>query len=185
MISMELSSVQHNTAKSAELSAAVDDFLARGGTVSTLQGFVQRPRQPDRAYGRSASIPSSSAKAGRARKGQKKGVQVSTSVKDQVRQIAETMALAQARKETGLSTYMLNRIADEGNFQFQKPDCSSNLIPYKKDPVEDALNVIRIKNARDRGLSKRAALKELSISNTLMRRLIAEFSIDYPAQARK
>ncbi|WP_236250271.1 hypothetical protein [Pseudomonas cichorii] len=178
---MELSSVQHNTAKSAELSAAMAAFLAQGGTVSNLEGFVHRPRQPAKAYGRSMSI-SSSAKVERVSKGQQKGVRVSDSVKDLVKKLAETMTLAQARKETNLSSYVLKRIALECEFAFQEWDPSQNLVPSSTDPVADALNVVRIKAARDRGLSQKAAIKELSISNTLMKRLISEFSIDYPLQ---
>ncbi|RMU65566.1 Prophage PssSM-03, Orf52 [Pseudomonas syringae pv. syringae] len=60
-----------------------------------------------------------------------------------------------------------------------------SLIPYQTDPVADTLNVVRIKAARDNGISRKAAVTELGLSNTLINRLIREFNIDYPLQAAK
>ncbi len=67
-------------------------------------------------------------------------------------------------------------------FEFKAFSPASNLIPYQHDPVADALNVVRIKAARDRGISQKAAVAELGMSNTMINRLIREFDIDYPLQ---
>ncbi len=184
MISMELSGVQRNTAISAELAAAMDSFLARGGTVSTLQGFVQRPKPEAKAkpYGRNAAPPvrgDTIPSKPKPRTGAS-GVRVSEEVKARVKHLAQTLPRVRIHEETGLSGYVLNRIAEEGGFKFIRLNANEITVTRKPDPIADALNVVRIKDARDRGLSQTAAFKDLEISNTLLKRLIHEFAIDFP-----
>lgn len=187
MISMELSGVQRNTETSAEHNAAIERFLAQGGTIQVLEGFVPTPRPISKPYGRNHAQPvkADPSKSPPKRRTGDVGVRVSQTVKDRVKGLAVTMTLASVHKETGLSGYVLRRIAKEGDFVFLKWDQNTNLVPYQVDPIADALNVVRIKDARDRGLSQKAAVRELQISNTLMRRLIRDFAIDYPLQTSR
>lgn len=184
MISMELSGVQHNTDKSAELAAATALFLAKGGSVDTLEGFVKKADPAAKPYGRNSAPPASGDTVPAKRKPKPStgasGVRVSEEVKARVKHLAQTLPRVRIHEATGLSGYVLNRIAEEGGFKFIRLNANDITITRKPDPVADAINVARIKDARDRGLSQTAAFKDLQISNTLLKRLIREFAIDYP-----
>ncbi len=184
MISMELSGVQRNEQVSAEHASAVAQFLAKGGKIQVVEGFVVTARPEAKPYGRNhaPAVTGDTVPAGPKRRTGASGVRVSEEVKARVRHVAQTLPRIRISEETGLSGYVLNRIAQEGGFKFLRLNPNDVTVTRKPDPVADALNVVRIKDARDRGLSRTAALKELQISNTLMRRLISAFDIDYPVQ---
>ncbi|KPW83176.1 hypothetical protein SAMN05216596_101975 [Pseudomonas congelans] len=90
------------------------------------------------------------------------------------------MTITDVMRETGLSIYRLRKMARVHGFEYTAFVPASNLIPYQTDPVADALNVLQIKAARDRGISRKAAVVELGLSNTMINRLIREYNIDYP-----
>ncbi|MCQ2989021.1 hypothetical protein NLO72_07185 [Pseudomonas tremae] len=190
MISPELSTIQRNKQRSAALEAEVAEFLKRGGVIGTLKGFPVRPQA--KPYGR-MSAPSVQQPAPRRRtkealraiapndaipnKCHARGEQV-----EAVRKLAETMTITDVMRKTGVSIYRLRKMARVHGFEYKAFSPASNLIPYQTDPVADALNVVRIKAARDRGISQKAAVVELGLSNTMIKRLIREFNIDYPLQ---
>ncbi|MFH7617700.1 hypothetical protein VSS93_30520, partial [Pseudomonas syringae pv. tagetis] len=60
----------------------------------------------------------------------------------------------------------------------------STLIPYPPHPVAYALNVARIKAARDGGISRKAAGVELGLRHTIINPLIREINIDNPLTVR-
>lgn len=99
-----------------------------------------------------------------------------------IRTLAATMTLAEVQRETGLGSFALRNMARSDGFEFQPYDPTQNLKPNSADRTMDALNVIRIKDARDRGLSRHAAQVDLDISYSLMKRLLAEYGIEYPTQ---
>ncbi|WP_249584356.1 hypothetical protein [Pseudomonas viridiflava] len=188
MISPELSMIQRNKERSAVLEAEVAKFLKRGGVIGTLQGFAYKPRP----YGRMgpavapaphrrtrAAIQAAASKPTPAQaRADAEAVQL-----ERVRDLAKTMTLSAAGRESGLSKHMLKRYSAEGGFEFQRyqpPLGVNNAKTDRIDPIADAMNVLRIKEARDRGLSRNAAKNLIGISNTLMERLIADFNIDYP-----
>ncbi len=187
MISPELSMIQQNEQKSAELSRAVDDFLQRGGVIGTLQGFSHKPKP----YGRQLNA-SKPAPHRRTRQAIQNAVAkpppsdretMLAQQLEQARELAKTMTMTDAGRASGLSKHMLKRFASEGGFTFQRyqPPPGVNYAKADRiDPIADAMNVLRIKEARDRGLSRKAARDLIGISNTLMHRLIADYQIDYP-----
>ncbi|GAB0059133.1 hypothetical protein IBA8401_01570 [Pseudomonas syringae] len=99
-----------------------------------------------------------------------------------VRKLAATMTITNVLRQTGLSIYLLRKMARAHGFEFVPFNPSANLVPKQTDPIADAMNVVRIKAARDNGISRKAAVTELGLSNTLINRLIREYSIDYPLQ---
>lgn len=188
MISPELSTIQRNKERSAALEAEVNEFLKRGGVIGTLKGFPVRPEP--KPYGRMIA-PSVQHPAPRRRT--KEAVRAAapqeaipdlcharTEQVEVVRKLAETTTITDVMRETGLSIYRLRKMARVHGFEYTAFVPASNLIPYQHDPVADALNVVRIKAARDRGISRKAAVVELGLSNTMINRLIREFNIDYP-----
>jgi len=96
-----------------------------------------------------------------------------------VRELAAT-TITNVLRQTGLSIYLLRKMARAHGFEFVPFNQSANLVPKQTDPVADAMNVVRIKAARDIGISRKAAVTELELSNTLINRLIRDFKIDYP-----
>ncbi|MCW6054176.1 hypothetical protein [Pseudomonas fragariae (ex Marin et al. 2024)] len=192
MISPELSTIQRNKERSAILEAEVAAFLKRGGVIGTLKGFPVRPEP--KPYGRMIA-PSAPQPAPRRRtKEAMRAAAPRDAIQDRcharaeqvevVRKLAETMTITDVMRETSLSIYRLRKMARVHGFEFKAFSPASNLIPYQHDPVADALNVGRIKAARDRGISRKAAVKELGLSNTMINRLIREFNIDYPLHRR-
>lgn len=190
MISLELSTVQQNRERSAQLDAAVSDFLAHGGAISTLQGFACRPKPEPKPYGRQCldDRPAPEPKRRPPPRPVDKSAQVKARLKardeqfQRIRELAQTMTITQVVHKSGLSNQRLRSIAAEVGFQFQKFDPTQNLKPNQDKRESDAANVARIIEARDRGLSRKAAKDEMGISNSLMKRLIAEYQIDYPLQ---
>lgn len=194
MISMELSAVQQKKEKRAELDAAVADFVAHGGTIATLQGFVQQPRRAPKAYGRLALGDRPAPQRRRAPKPVADGEKAERAAKqealnkaraeqfEQIRELAKTMTITEVVYEVGLSNQRLRAIATELGFEFQKYDPRPNLKPNQVKRENDPANVAGIIAARDRGLSRKAARDELGISDSLMNRLLKEYGVTYPIQ---
>lgn len=189
MISPELSMIQRNKERSAVLEAEVAEFLKSGGVIATLQGFAYKPRP----YGR--MMPAATPAPRRQTKEAMRAAappppepnlprgHVSDEVVAQIRHMAQTTTITDVSRTTGVSHHMLRKIAAQHRFEYKRFDPSPHLSRVKVeriDPVTDALNVLRIKEARDRGLSRYAAKNLIGISSTLMERLIANFKIDYP-----
>lgn len=175
MISNELSMIQHNSVLSAELAAAIDSFLNRGGVIARLQGFVHKPKPPAKAYGRIDDVPKP--KAQRSKPAEEKA---RTEIQNRVRLLAKTMTLAETIRETGMSKTRLRNMATSCGFQFRRYDPTPSLKPNSVNRVADAMNVVRIKAARDQGMSRKDACAELRMSSSLMKRLLSEYSVDYP-----
>lgn len=183
MISMELSSVQHNTQKSADLAAAKEIFLANGGTIYTLEGFVQKPKPPAVPYGRKsppAPKPTPAAATTLKRRAAVPRIKIAQLLKDRVSALAPDMTKQEIVRATGLSEYMLNRLAKECGIEYKKHDPTPFLKPPQIDPIADAMNVIRVKTARDQGLARKQAAASLGISRTLIDRLVEDYGIEYP-----
>ncbi|RMM58840.1 hypothetical protein ALQ76_01813 [Pseudomonas syringae pv. atrofaciens] len=186
MISPELSMIQRNKERSAVLEAEVAEFLKSGGVIATLQGFSYKPRPYGRMGTAATPAPRRRTKEAMRAAAPKDAIQDRCHARAEqvevVRKLAETMTITDVMRETGLSIYRLRKMARVHGFEYKAFSPASNLIPYQHDPVADALNVVRIKAARDRGISRKAAVVELRLSNTMINRLIREFNIDYPLQ---
>ncbi|MBC8877881.1 hypothetical protein [Pseudomonas cerasi] len=190
MISPELSTIQQKAPEAEELAAQVAEFLANGGVIETKKGFPLKPAA--KKYGR-MSPPVARPPAPRRRtKEAMKAAAPQDVIQDRcnaraeqvevIRKLAETMTITDVMRKTDVSIYRLRKMARVHGFEYKAFSPASNLIPYQHDPVADALNVVRIKAARDRGISQKAAVRELGLSNTMINRLIREFEIDYPLQ---
>ena len=183
MISPELSMVQHNALVSAELSEATAAFLAQGGVIHDVPIKVHKPEPEPKPYGRKSTPPIKrevEQKAEPKRKARVPRIKVGPAMIERLKALAPNMSKVQAVIETGLSRHLLDRAAAEHHIEFKPHDRCANLKPAAIDPVADALNVVRIKEARDAGLARKQAARSLGISPTVVNRLIKEFEIDYP-----
>jgi hypothetical protein len=200
MISLELSMVRHNQPKSAELAAAMDEFLRRGGQVSEVAGPIPAPRP----YGyRTAPAPIASPdrKPLPPRRSKKETMQRLRIVPDieearakpvkpktpptdldRVRDLAKTLSQGEVAELTGLSRKQLYTMAHAYGVEFQ-PAASggaANLASNQKDLARDAKNVERIKAFRDLGVNLAQAARRMGISTCYLRRLILDYTIDFP-----
>lgn len=181
MISLELSTVQHNTVKSAELAAATQAFLAKGGVICTLEGPAFVPKPEAKPYERQIpAAPKPKRPKTHVRNASSLRTQVDDALLQQTRELAPVSSKQKVERETGISRYLLNRLAKEHGFEFRKHDHSANLKPAQIDPVADALNVVRIKAMRDQGLARKQAAAALGISHGLVNRLVQDYNIDFP-----
>lgn len=182
MISHELSLIQHNSTASAELKSLTDAFIAQGGSVVALNAPPLAPKPPVKEYGRQipklesrpVSKPKQKLKPGAAR------INVGPAMIERLKALAPHMSKIDAVAETGLSRHLLDRTAMENGIEFRPHDRKKNLKPPTIDPIVDALNVVRLKAARDQGLARKQAAVELGISGTVVARLIRDYQINYP-----
>ncbi|KPB29754.1 hypothetical protein L6218_12030 [Pseudomonas syringae pv. syringae] len=190
MISPELSMIQRNKERSTVLEAKVADFIKRGGVIETQKGFPLKPKSKE--YGRMSAPVARQPLPRRRTKEAMRAATPQDSIQDRcnaraeqvevIRKLAETMTITDVMRKTDVSIYRLRKMARVHGFEYKAFSPASNLIPYQTDPVADAVNVVRIKAARDRGISRKAAVVELGLSNTMIKRLILDYSIDYPLQ---
>jgi hypothetical protein len=188
MISLETGIIQANSQASAKLAAAIAEFENKGGVICTLPnvGFVPRPEA--KAYGR--TFPAAAAPAAPVRRAAKpkrvttadQKAKAKSELLAKAESLAATMTLTEVGRQTGLSTYLLRKLATEHGFQFQAFDPTPSLKPNKLDRCNDEKHVALIIAAKEQGLSQKAARDRLGMSHSLMARLIAEYSIDYPLQ---
>ncbi|WP_122544333.1 hypothetical protein [Pseudomonas viridiflava] len=191
MMTTELSAIQRNQAESARLAEAMAEFQKRGGVVEALPGFgasnteaLPACKPVTKPYGRdfprqppARQIPKSKRVVAAEERANAKSAMVR-----KVRELAPTMTKAEIMRETGLSGYTLRKMGYEFGIEFRKFDPTPFLKPNTLDRSHDAANVERLIDARDRGLSRKEALLDLSMSNSLMYRLIADYGINYPLQ---
>ncbi|MEE4332264.1 hypothetical protein V2J70_02085 [Pseudomonas alliivorans] len=191
MVTTELSAIQRNQAESARLAEAMAEFQKSGGVVEALPGFgasntkALPERKPmAKPYGRdfptqppARQIPKSKRVVAAEERAKAKSAMVR-----KVRELAATMTKAEIMRETGLSGYTLRKMGYDYGIKFQKFDPTPFLKPNALDRSHDTTNVERLIDARDRGLSRKEAMVELSMSNSLMYRLIADYDINYPLQ---
>ena len=194
MISMELSAVQQKQPQAAALEAAVASYLSSGGAIATLQAFVYKPKPEPKPYGRQSlgdrpkaaprrksSAVSEQKQAEKAARQQ--ALEQARAVQfEQIRELAKSKTITEVVHEVGLSNQRLRAIAAELGFAFQKYDPTPTLKPNQAKRENDPANIAGIIDARDRGLSRKAARDELGISDALMNRLLKEYEINYPLQ---
>ncbi|KTB70595.1 hypothetical protein AO067_20885 [Pseudomonas viridiflava ICMP 13104] len=65
------------------------------------------------------------------------------------------------------------------NFEYVLFNPSASLVPKKIDPIADAVNFVRINVESDSGISRKEAVVELGLNNTMIKRQINEYNIDY------
>ncbi|KPA87328.1 hypothetical protein PF66_06238 [Pseudomonas asplenii] len=170
MISNELSLIQQNETLRASLASAVEEFLAGGGQIDVRQitaskgvSVIERIQTPN--------FQSSSAKS------------ESDAQARRISELAKTLNREEICEREGLSLGVLRGIAKRYGIQFLAGPKKA-YAPNKRKPKEDAELIEKIKDCMARGITRYQACKELEISSTLIRRIIADHNIDYPVVTR-
>lgn len=176
MISLELSTIQHNYSAQAMLDAAKADFLAHGGHIHV----VDLTASTDRSTLKYGYAGPESALMGRVKALTDKDlVEV-----ERIRAMATTMTMRDVIQATGMGRSKLRIMASNYEFKFQSGAAqrAEAIHNFQVDPEKDARNVERLKAFFAAGLSRPQAARHMGVSMTLVRRLIAQYQIDYPVK---
>lgn len=175
MISLELSTIQANSAAQARIDAARADFLARGGRIQVLDKTqtVDAPVSKDRAY-----VGRLSLREMQLREAQEKSEAEAT----KVRELAAGMTLRDAAEATGLGRGKLRALADKHGFKFQPGDeqMRARVSAANTDERQDAQNAERLKAFCAAGITRQQAARHMGVTVNVVIRLIEKFKLDYP-----
>lgn len=176
MISLELSTIQHNHSAQAMLDAAKADFLAHGGRIHV----VDRTASTDRSTLKYGYAGPESGLMGRV----KALTDKESDEVERIRGMATTMTMRDVIQATGMGRSKLRIMASNYGFKFQSGTAqrAEAIHSFQVDPVKDARNVERLKAFFAAGLSRPQAARHMGVSMTLVRRLIAQYQIDYPVK---
>lgn len=167
MISTELSMIEMLNPLRHELAMLQDAFILKGGTIEELPscGIIHRPPNYNRSMtpnfqGEPAKVAS--------------GEQVV-----RIRALAKTLNRSEICEKEGITLGVLRGIGRRYNIEF-KVGPKKAFAPNKAKPESEALLVIRVKECMAKGINRSQCAKALSISTTLLLRLIKDYDIDYP-----
>jgi len=176
-VSMEHSTIQYNSLQSAIINAQVEEFLRKGGEISSTAPFRPAPRPFGRQSPEVACLRRVEAK-------KRVGFEAKHSPEliKSIKEMSVTMTQEQVAEKTGLNANQLYSLANFHDFRFKAAENSghSNLLSPVIDEVRDLQNVERMKALRDVGVTRRQAARHMGIGNTMFSRLLRDYSIDYP-----
>lgn len=187
MISNLLSMVEALRPASNELAAAVEQYLAAGGKIEEAEPIGYKPKPV--TY--STQMPPAPKPFVR-RRVEPVAPPPPTPLERQEEQrrqrVAKVMELAptHTQKEVALATGIGRRtllsISKEFNFSFKRVHCLPNSSPEQRAAIakHELILAERIKAYKELGISRRQVCEKLHITNTTLKRLIEEHSIDYP-----
>jgi hypothetical protein len=181
MISLELSSIQYNSLQSAVINAQVEEFLRKGGEISSAPPVKPVPLP----YGRLKPIDESTKLVRAKPKVSRKNPTVhSPELIARIADMAETMNCCDIAKELGMTYDQVRCIGSRTGVTFPKAVNSgrSNIIHNKIDEAADQKIAERIRAYRELGVSRRQCHQGIGIGAERFNRIIDVFGIDYPKQ---
>lgn len=167
MISTELSMIKMKDPDRAAIAANITAFLSSGGVIieaapsasSPPKSISERRQAPN--FKRPAVKAESSEQAVR------------------IRTLAETLNRDEICEKEGISLGRLRAVGRRYNIEFQAGPKKA-YAPNKLTPESEALLVIQVKGCMAKKINRSQCAKALSISTTLLLRLIEDYAIDYP-----
>lgn len=187
MISNHLSLVEALRPASDELAAQVAEFLASGGQIKEAVPIGYKPK-PITYSNQMPPAPKPFIR----RRVEPIEPPPPTPLERQEEQrrqrVAKVMELAptHTQKEVGLATGIGRRtllsMSKEFGFSFKRVHHSRNPSPEQQAAIakHELILAERIKAYRDLGISRRQVCEKLHITNTTLKRLLEEHSIEYP-----
>jgi hypothetical protein len=174
MISLELSSIQHNHSAQAMLDAAKAEFERRGGRIQVLDRTISTDRSTLK-YGYAAPEPVVKERVRAAQ--EKDAAEI-----ERIRGMAATMTMRDVVQATGIGRGKLRAMAERNSFTFISGAAQHSDWAHKSqtDPVKDARNVDRLKAFSADGVTRQQAAKHMGVSIKVVVRLITQYGIDYP-----
>ena len=186
MISNHLSMVEALRPASNELAAAVAQYLAAGGKIE-----VAEPPPPPKPVAYVPQEPPAPKPFVRRRVepiAPTPPTKLEAQIEARKQRVAQVMELAptHTQKEVALATGIGRRtlliMSKEFGFSFKRCTHGGHDSPERMQAVKahELILVERIKAYKELGISRRQACEKLHITNTTLKRLIEEHSIDYP-----
>lgn len=189
-ISHELSMIQMNASRSAELNSNVEAFLKAGGTIQELAPFTYSPppirHDPEpikrSAPRRRAAAPIKVERITQRDIEREERARVKAALVERIKGLAETMTQTEVHQLTGINRRKLLTLSNDYDFSYQKPERSG---AYDSDRLEqmaarDARLAERIRAYLELGITRRQCCGRLAIGNKAFERIIAAHGIDYP-----
>lgn len=164
MISNHLNDVARRNQDACDLSAQIAQFLAAGGTIS---GPASAPPKPTGRHNKTPNFQGAAAKFEADQQAAR------------IRELAKTLNAVEICEKEGLARGVLRGIARRYGIEFTI-GVKHAFAPNKLTLADEALMVVRIKDCMTKGINRAQCAKALSISTTLLSRLIADYAIDYP-----
>jgi hypothetical protein len=165
-ISNDLNMVKELDPQRHELALLQEAFLNKGGAIQVLPFWVDHE-----AAGSSRTMTPNF---------QSSDVKAETDQQAaRIRKMARTMNQAEICEAEGIRRGVLRGIGKRYNIEFPV-GVKHPVAPNKLTLADEALMVVRIKECMAKGVNRSQCAKALSISTTLLGRLIKDYDIDYP-----
>lgn len=172
MISLELSSIQHNRSKSAELAAAIADYKRRGGVIQVM------------SVTRSVALPFNNETISYGYKNSNESERKAQEAFALERRTAEQLrayvglGLKQAAADMGISSKRLGHIAKEYGIVFPSKIRPPSALALKRQA--EALLVPDIRRRFAEGATQQDISREFGLTADRLRRVAKDHSIDLP-----
>gem|GEM_PF-1567992 len=172
MISLELSTILHNSLQSAIINAQIDEFLRHGGVISEAPLLVPVPRP----YGRhSASTIAKRSKPKEASKPGRPSRTYDAELVDRIAMMGQTMTCNQVSKALNISVNKLHCLSMRNGFRFQSESMSD-----RRNYEADRPKVERIKAFIELGISRKQAAERMGVSANQLNRLLRDYDLEFP-----
>lgn len=165
-ISTDLNMVKELDPQRHELALLQEAYLNKGGTIEVLPFWVP-PGEPKKSNTMTPNFQSSGVKAETDQQAAR------------IREMAKTMNQAEICEAEGILRGVLRGIGKRYGIEFPV-GVKHPVAPNKLTLADEALMVVRIKDCMAKGINRSQCAKALSISTTLLGRLIKDYDIDYP-----
>lgn len=165
-ISTDLNMVKELDPQRHELALLQEAYLNKGGTIEVLPFWVP-PGEPNKSNTMTPNFQSSAVK------------DATDQQAARIREMAKTMNQAEICEVEGILRGVLRGIGRRYGIEFTVGPKNA-YAPNKATPEAEALWVIQIKACMAKGINRSQCAKALSISTTLLGRLIRDYDIDYP-----
>lgn len=180
MISMELSTVQYNGLQSAILTTQIDEFLRRGGAITTAPELKPVPLP----YGRLKPVDKSTklVRENLKKKPPWPSRAHSQELIERIATMSETMTCAHIAEETGLTYNQVKCLGMRNGFTFKRAESTGRTLHASatEDPAIDQKLAERINAFKDLGISRNKCHQTIGIGAERFNRILDDFQIDYP-----
>ena len=189
-ISHELSMIQMNAPRSAELASNVEAFLSAGGAIQELAPFKYAPPpirhepEPSKRVGprRRAAAPNKFGRMTQRDIERAARDKERADLVERIRGLALTMTQSEVQQLTGINRRKLLTLSQDNGFTYKKPTRSGANDSARLEQVaaRDARLAERIRAFLELGITRRQCCGKLAIGNKSFERIITTHGIDYP-----
>lgn len=165
-ISNDLNMVKELEPARHELALQVEEYLSRKGTIEVLPFWVS-PGEPKKSNTMTPNFQSSAVKDATYQQAAR------------IRQMAKTMNRSEICEKEGITLGVLKGIGKRYGIEFTAGPKNA-YAPNKPTPEIEAVLVLRVKDCIAKGINRAQCCKLLTISTTLLSRLIKDYELDYP-----